>query len=317
MKERAAQISLAVALDLLTGDPSDAFHPVRWAGRLIDLFDRLIRGRSRGRAGGSLLVLSVIAVSLGLSHVFLGAARLSRLYRVIAGALLIYYTISFRSLERTASAVMELLEEGQLEVARKKVGEMVGRETGDLDEPGVVRATVESVAENASDGVVAPLFYAALGGPIMAVFYRVVNTLDSMVGYKSERYRDFGRASARLDDALNYIPSRLTAASFLAAGALSGKDADNVIKVLRRDARKHESPNAGRPEAAMAGLLGVQLGGINYYGGRAEERALLGDPVVSLAPERIGEALVFLRLAYGVLLAGLLFILWISKRISR
>lgn len=302
MKRRMTQILLAVVLDLVVGDPKALPHPVRWVGRIIDFFERQFYRANREHERGVLLVLAVLALSLAPTLLLL---RLVKSLHLLIGSILIYYTISFKSLKDTASEIAGLLERDELDEARTRVSELVGRDTRNLDSTEIVRATVESLAENASDGVFAPLFYAALGGPIGAVFYRAVNTLDSMVGYRNERYRRFGSASARLDDLLNLIPARLTAASFIAAGTIMGISPSPVIKTAFRDAGKHNSPNAGWPESAMAGLLKVRLGGLNYYDGRPVKGACLGEPVEPLVPERINEALQHLPLAYVVFLAGL------------
>jgi len=313
MKRRMTQILLAVVLDLLIGDPKALPHPVRWVGRIIDLFERKFYRANREYEGGVLLVFAVLSLSLAPVLLLL---RLVESLHLLTGSIIIYYTISFKSLKDTASEIAGLLERDELDEARTRVSELVGRDTKDLETAEVVRGTVESVAESASDGIFAPIFYAITGGPIAAALYRAVNTLDSMVGYRNDKYARFGWASARLDDVLNYFPSRITAACFIAAGTIKGENPSSVTKILLRDAKKHKSPNAGWPEAAMAGLLNVRLGGLNYYEGRPVLGAYLGEPTEPLTPVKIDEALQHLSLAYIVFLAGLSLTGLVLKRVS-
>lgn len=309
------QVLVAVGLDLALGDACDAFHPVSWLGRVIAWLERLIYPLDSGYLGGALLVSCALAVSAAaVLAVMRLSARAGWAGRLTGGSLLVYHALSLRSLARAASEVKALLEEGKLEDARASVARMVGRDTGGLDAPEVVRATVESVAENASDAVVAPLFYAAFGGPLLCVFYRTVNTLDSMVGYRDERYARFGWASARLDDLLNLVPARLTAAALLAAGTFRGGNPSVMAGIVRRDARGHESPNAGWPEAAMAAALGVQLGGTSYYGGRQVVCEHLGEAERPLDPAVIGEAVLCLHMAVAFVAVPLLLLSLAARR---
>jgi len=187
----------------------------------------------------------------------------------------------------------------------------VGRDTAALSEEEIVRATVESVSENTSDGIVAPLFYLALGGPACAMAYKAINTLDSMVGYRSDRYRDFGWASARTDDLANWIPARLTAVAMSVAAAIRLGTGLSAWRICWRDARNHPSPNSGWPEAAMAGALGVQLGGGNVYGGEPEVGVRLGDPFAPFCLALIPVALQVMGVAYGLLVIGLMgWVMW-------
>jgi adenosylcobinamide-phosphate synthase len=187
-------------------------------------------------------------------------------------------------------AVFRPLAAGDLPLARQRVAMIVGRDTDQLDEAGIARAAVESVAESTVDGVTAPLFFALIAGPVGAMVYRAVNTLDSTFGYKDGRYLHFGWASARIDDVANLIPARLTAPLIAAAALLLRQRPLQSLKILLRDGRKHESPNAGLPEAAMAGALGVQLGGLNTYGGEPLDKPTIGDPLVPLAARHIPQA---------------------------
>ena len=203
---------------------------------------------------------------------------------------LLYTTFAARDLSNHSHQVHRALCDGSLTEARRRVGMIVGRDTWRLDEPGVVRAAVESIAENVVDGVTAPMFFAVLGGPVGAMLYKAVNTLDSTFGYKNECYVYFGWASARLDDIANYVPARLTAPLVAAAAALLGLRPLNALQMWLRDGRKHESPNAGLAEAAVAGALGVQLGGPNHYDGESSEHVHMGDALQPLERRHILKA---------------------------
>ncbi|NCO52377.1 MAG: cobalamin biosynthesis protein CobD, partial [Deltaproteobacteria bacterium] len=199
--------------------------------------------------------------------------------------------------------VIEALQRGELDAARQALAMIVGRDTAQLDAAGILRATVETLAENAADGVIAPLFYLCLGGPVAGLLYKAVNTLDSMIGYKNQRYLHFGRVAARLDDLLNWFPARLTGLLLVAAAWLNGMDGPGAWRMMRRDAKRHLSPNAGWPEAAAAGALGLQLGGDAFYGGDYVEKATFGEP---LRPIVIADYGRMLRLLYTSALLGLL-----------
>jgi adenosylcobinamide-phosphate synthase len=275
--------TLAYALDWLVGDPEWAPHPVRWMGRLIHIGEGLLRRLTRTpRAefvGGLLLSLSVVGVFGVGSWRLLG--WLGGWNRTLAFVVALYFaatTLATRSLLDEARAVRRLLLKSDLPAARRQVARIVGRDTDALDEPEVRRAVIETLAESASDGVIAPMFYLAIGGPPAALAYKAVNTLDSMIGHRDKRYEYFGKLAARLDDAANFIPARLTALLFILAAWALGLDWRGAWRVLWRDGARHKSPNAGRPEAAMAGALGVQLGGTNYYDGEPHYGQRLGDP---------------------------------------
>jgi adenosylcobinamide-phosphate synthase len=208
--------------------------------------------------------------------------------------------------------VITHLAAGEVELARRALAMIVGRDTAELDQEGILKACIETVAENASDGVIAPLFYLFLGGPILALLYKAASTLDSMVGYLDDRYRQLGWASARLDDLLNLLPARLTAALMVLAALLLGFDARQGVRMVRRDARKHKSPNAGYPEAAAAGVLGIQLGGPAVYLGQRMEKATLGDSQGPITLESYRQMILLLYTATALALllgTGLLWLL--------
>lgn len=259
-----------VVLDLVIGDPRWLPHPVRGIGWFATLAERMWRATGLPlRAAGALFCLSVVGLSTSI--VWLTTPWLNIYW--------IYALLACRDLDVQASRVVRALRQDDLDEARQQLSWIVGRDTQELDDQGIMRATVETVSENLSDGVIAPLFYLAVAGPAGMAAYKAINTLDSMVGYRNERYREFGWASARVDDIANYLPSRLTAALVWVAALLPGYDALRSFRVAVRDGASQPSPNSGYPEAAFAGAIGVQLGGMNFYGGKPSPKATLGDPI--------------------------------------
>jgi adenosylcobinamide-phosphate synthase len=288
--------TLAYALDWLVGDPEWAPHPVRWMGWLIQTGESFLRRFVRTPrvefVGGLLLSLSVVGV-FGLGS-WLLLIWLGRLNQVAAFVVALYFavtTLATRSLLDEARAVSRLLFISDLSGARRQVARIVGRDTAELDEREVTRAVIETLAESASDGIVAPMFYLAIGGAPAAMAYKAVNTLDSMIGHRDERHKFFGKFAARLDDAANFIPARLTALLFVLAAWSLRLDWRGAWRVLCRDGGKHKSPNAGRPEAAMAGALGVELGGTNYYDGEPHFGQRLGEAEFPLDDRALRYAL--------------------------
>jgi adenosylcobinamide-phosphate synthase len=275
------QILAAFVVDLLFGDPRWLPHPVKLIGRFaLSLETPMRKLIPRMRAAGIAATIIVVGLTGLISWILIkGAAMLHPVAGDAMSILLLYTTFASRDLLQHSYRVYAALRDGNLEEAKRRVSLLVGRDTDCLDEYGVTRAAVESVAENLVDGVTAPIFFAVLGGPVVAMMYKAVNTLDSTFGYKDERYLLFGWASARLDDVANYLPARLTAPLMALAAAILGYRPMNSIQICLRDGRKHPSPNAGLSEAAMAGALGIQLGGLNYYGGEAFEGALIGDSI--------------------------------------
>ena len=272
----AALLAVALAIDLLLGEPPAVLHPVVWMGRVIDLF---VRRAPRWELPYGALIALVVPAFFGALGWAVG--RLPPIVAFVVGALLLKSTFALRELGRAAGHVRRAVAAHDLEAARHALRSLCSRDASALDAPLVVAATVESVAENASDSVVAPLFYYALFGLPGALAYRAINTADAMIGYHG-RYERLGKAAARLDDVANFIPARLTAALLLLAGALARLRVRDGWRILRRDARATESPNAGRPMAAMAGLLGVQLEKVGHY--------RLGDARVALDVVHIDSA---------------------------
>jgi len=286
------QILLAVALDLLLGDPRWLPHPVRLIGRLIAALENPLRRLpAPQRLTGILLTIIVIAATGGVCYAALRAAEfISPWVADVLSAVFIYTALSIRDLGKHGMDVYRALKAGELAAARAKVSRMVGRDADRLDEKGVIRAAIESVAENTVDGIIAPLFFAALFGPVGAMMYKAISTLDSMVGYKNEKYLYFGWAAARIDDAANFLPARLAAPLMAIGAGLTGNRPLQAWRICRRDWRNHASPNSGIAEAAMAGALGVQLGGPLFRQGLLMELPTLGDAGAPLERRHILKA---------------------------
>ncbi len=301
---------IGFCLDLRFGDPRWLPHPVVAIGRAITALERVGRRtfprtpRGKTIAGLCLVAVIVVAVFCIALAVTAAAWRLHPALGVAVESFICYQALATRGLMDAARNVYARLAAGDLTGARAAVAAIVGRDTEALDAQGIVRATVETVAENASDGVVAPMFYFALGGAPLALAYKAVNTMDSMLGYKNDRYRHFGTAAARLDDIANFIPARLTACAAIPAAMALGMDWPNAWRIYRRDARNHSSPNAGHPEAAWAGALGVRLGGDSRYSGVIVHKPHIGDAVRPLAVGDILLANRLLLVAAGIVLAA-------------
>lgn len=271
-------LALGFLVDLLVGDPHGWPHLIRGFGFLIAALERVLYPMKNKRAGGTLLVVVVLLLSAGLPALLLFFVwRVSPWLYIVIETVFCWQILATKSLRDESRAVYAKLASGDLPGARKAVSMIVGRDTDALDAAGVTRAAVETVAENASDGVAAPLFYMLLGGAVLGCLYKAANTMDSMVGYKNERYLDFGRTAARLDDALNFIPARLCAWVMIFAARLCGMDAGNALRIYRRDKRNHASPNSAHTEAAMAGALRVRLAGDAYYFGKLCKKPYIGD----------------------------------------
>lgn len=277
---RGFSIVLALVFDWALGDPSNRWHPVAWLGILIARLEALLRSvpALSGRAGGAILTVTTIvfagAAAWALSRLAWGFGPVIGLY---GDALLIYFTLSASSLMKAGRSVRDALRADDLPAAREAVAHLVARDTGDLDETGIARAAVESLAENTVDGVVAPLFWAALFGPVGAWVHKAASTLDSMVGYRRAPYTRFGTAGARLDDLLAWVPARLAIPLVALAAVLIGGDVVAAWGVGIRDRLKHESPNSAHGEAAFAGALGARLGGPVCYGEVMQERPHIGE----------------------------------------
>lgn len=305
------ELALACALDAAVGDPRWFPHPVRWMGSVINWCDRfvyrLLLSPGKQRIAGLLLAVGLpsAAYEIGVLLIWLGDS-IGPLWGSMVTVLLAWTTLAARDLIDHVLSVQRALQSASLAEARAAIAKVVGRDTEEMAESDIVRATVETIAESTADGIIAPLLYLVIGGAPLALAYKAISTLDSMIGHMDERYRWFGWASARLDDAANFIPARITALLLVLSEGIVARSwpaMQRAWHILLRDGGEHPSPNSGHPEAAMAGALGVQLGGINRYDGLLVERPCLGDPDQPLTSDHIGRAL---RLMFWTSLLGVL-----------
>ena len=283
-------------LDALFGDPAWLPHPVVYMGKAISKLEKFLRPRLPKTPQGELLGGAIVAFCLPVGTFLLtglvcwGAARLHPLLGLAVQMFWCGQALAARGLVQESTNVYKELKKPDLPGARKAVSRIVGRDTAELTAEGVTKAAVETVAENASDGVIAPLLYMLIGGAPLALTYKAINTMDSMLGYKNEKYLYFGRVPAKLDDAANYLPSRLAALLWVAAAAFTHNDAKGAWKIWRRDRRNHASPNSAQTESACAGALGVQLAGPAYYFGQYYPKLTIGDALRPIEPEDILRA---------------------------
>jgi adenosylcobinamide-phosphate synthase len=282
----------AYVIDLILGDPPRLPHPIKMIGREISFLEGMLKedigSRWRERAAGLVLVTGIVSsVFLITYFVITLSTSLSAVLGFLVTVFLAYSTLATRSLHVESKKVILALREGDLERARSRLSHLVGRDTENLDQDEIIRALAETIAENTSDGIVAPLFYLGIGGVPLAMAYKAINTLDSMVGYKNERYLNFGWASAKSDDIVNYIPARMTGILIVVSSLLLNMSWRESWRIMRRDGRKHSSPNSGIPEAAVAGSLGIQLGGTNYYLGKPNHKPLIGERIKALDEKAI------------------------------
>ena len=283
-------------LDALFGDPAWLPHPVVYMGKAISKLEKFLRPRLPKTPQGELLGGAIVAFCLPVGTFLLtglvcwGAARLHPLLGLAVQMFWCGQALAARGLVQESTNVYKELKKPDLPGARKAVSRIVGRDTAELTAEGVTKAAVETVAENASDGVIAPLLYMLIGGAPLALTYKAINTMDSMLGYKNEKYLYFGRVPAKLDDVANYIPSRLAGLLWVAAAALTGNSARGAWKIWRRDRRRHASPNSAQTESACAGALGVQLAGPAYYFGEYYAKPTIGDALRPIEPEDILRA---------------------------
>ena len=292
----ALEISVAYVADLFFGDPPGYPHPVKLIGRAISFFEkRLLQWAQTPRMQRLFGIILAVTIVSGAGIITWAIIRMAAWVHPVLSSIVViffaYTTLATRNLYDEPRKVIRALEQGDLNLGRKRMGFLVGRDTDHLDEKEICRALIETVSENTSDGIVAPLFYLLIGGPPLAMAYKALNTLDSMVGYRSDRYRYLGWASARGDDLANLVPSRLTALLFILSSLILRKNWKGAWRATWRDGQKNPSPNSGYPEAAMAGALGVRLGGKNLYFGRVEEKPLIGEPERSIDRKVAKESL--------------------------
>lgn len=277
-------IFAAFIIDAAAGDPQWFPHPVRIIGKYIKLFEKAARKATNSQMGlkitGVFLTITTVVISFTIPFFVLTMIKVQNVWIYYAVNIILLYTcLAARCLADEGTKIQNVLKNGSIEEARIKLSHIVGRDTERLDEEAIIRATVETISENTSDGVIAPLFYMTIGGAPLALAYKAINTLDSMVGYKNEEYKSFGWASAKLDDIVNFIPARITALLMVIAAFLLGYDWKGSLSIFLRDRKKHNSPNSGCPESAVAGALGVQLGGTSTYFGKPYVKPTIGDKI--------------------------------------
>lgn len=288
----ALPLVLGFFLDSIIGDPYTLPHPIRAIGKLISHLEKKVRGRFENlRKGGILLALAVLIISTGVPvGILLLSYKIHTVLGVLVESVMTFYMLAARCLYDESMKVCRAAEKGDTESARQAVSMIVGRDTSVLDESGIIRAAVETVAENTSDGVTAPIFYMAIGGAAGGFFYKAANTMDSMIGYKNEKYADLGQFAAKLDDLLNLLPSRLTALLMIASAAILRYDAKKAYCIWRRDRRKHASPNSAQTEAVCAGALHIRLAGDAVYFGKLHKKPYIGDDDRPIEPSDIRRA---------------------------
>lgn len=295
IKWTALALILGFFIDLLAGDPRWLYHPVRIIGNGISFLEKILRrifpGTERGERNAGLVLVVIVCtfaalIPFGILYL---AYHMHVVFGIVLETFMCYQMLATKSLKDESMRVYEKLKKGDLKGARYAVSMIVGRDTENLTEEGVTKAAVETVAENTSDGIIAPLFYMAVGGPALMFLYKSINTMDSMVGYKNEKYLNFGRCAAKLDDVVNYIPARISAWLMIAAAYISGFDGKNAKKIYFRDRYNHASPNSAQTEAVMAGALDIRLAGNAVYFGKLYEKPTIGDAVRPVEYEDIKE----------------------------
>ncbi len=282
-------------LDMIFGDPYFLFHPIRVMGKMIQVLEKVFRKVFSSSSKGIMLAGVFFNVSVCVISVFtafiiiLWGYRLNVYFGVAVESVTCYFMIAAKSLKKESMKVYKKITSGDILGGRKALSMIVGRDTEKLDEKGIIKAAVETVSENLSDGVIAPIFYMLIGGGVLGVFYKAVNTMDSMVGYKNERYFLFGKFSAKLDDAVNFVPSRISAFMMILASFILGKDYKNAFRVFKRDRFNHSSPNSAQTEAVCAGALNIRLSGDAFYFGKLYKKPFIGDDIKSVAPQDIAD----------------------------
>ena len=286
------KIWIAYVLDLIFGDPQNIIHPVQVIGKMISSGEKYLLGKRHESDrkykffAGMILNITVISVTYAVTYLIYKSSENSIIFTV-AEIYLMYTIFSINSLAREGNRVYNILKEGNIERARKDLSYLVSRDTGTMDEKMIIRSTMETISENTVDGIVAPMLYMFLGGLPLSITYKAINTFDSMVGYKNEKYIDFGKFSAKLDDVANFIPARITGILIVIASMILGYDYKNSLKIFIRDRKNHSSPNSGHAEAGVAGALGVQFGGRVSYFGKEVDKPVIGDKIKNFELEDI------------------------------
>jgi len=305
----------AYLADLVFGDPEWLPHPVRGVGALINMLDKKLRGNTTvfaERLKGAIAALLVVATSGLLAYFLIRiAVNINPILGSLVWVFLAYTSLSVRDLSVKIGSITDALKKNDIPEARRRLSKIVGRDTSALTSEKITTAAVESIAESTNDGIVAPLFYLVLGGPVLAIIYKSVNTLDSMLGYKNEKYLHFGWFSAKMDDVLNFIPARITGLLIALSSFIMGKGFESSFRTMLRDGRKHPSPNSGVSEAAMAGALGIRLGGESTYGGKVSIKPYIGESKKTVKPQLIREALAIGFVSSLIMVLAGAFIRWV------
>ena len=316
------KIWIAYVLDLIFGDPQNIIHPVQIIGKMINIGEKSLLGkkyksdRKYKFFAGMILNITVISLTYGITYLIRRTSENS-IILTVAEIYLMYTIFSINSLAREGNRVYNILKEGNIERARKDLSYLVSRDTGTMDEKMIIRSTMETISENTVDGIVAPMLYMFLGGLPLSMTYKAINTFDSMVGYKNEKYMDFGKFSAKLDDVANFIPARITGILIVIASMILGYDYKNSLKIFIRDRKNHSSPNSGHAEAGVAGALGVQFGGRVSYFGKEVDKPVIGDKIKDFELEDIKKnikimyVVSFLSLVvFSIIFLGICFLIW-------
>ncbi|MGL5312741.1 MAG: adenosylcobinamide-phosphate synthase CbiB [Peptostreptococcaceae bacterium] len=310
-------IYIGYIMDLIIGDPYSFPHPVRYIGKLIKYTESKIRSIAKSdkdlKVGGFVLWFVTVGVTYLVTYLILKLSSFIPFGYLIMNSLLIYTTLATKCLKDEAVKIYKVLKSGDIEKSRIQLSYIVGRDTQHLDEGEIIRATVETVAENTVDGIIAPMFYAFIGGAPLAMAYKAINTLDSTVGYKNEKYKDLGFASAKIDDIANYIPARISVLLMMIGSFVLGYDYKNSSKIAIRDRKNHKSPNCAYPEGAVAGALGVQLGGTNVYFGETVYKPTIGDKIREI---QIDDIVKTNRIMYATSMSSMIIFTLICKVIS-
>ena len=315
------KIWIAYVLDLIFGDPQNIIHPVQIIGKMINIGEKSLlekkykSDRKYKFFAGMILNITVISLTYGITYLIRKSSENS-IILTVAEIYLMYTVFSINSLAREGNRVYNILKEGNIERARKDLSYLVSRDTETMDEKMIIRSTMETISENTVDGIVAPMLYMFLGGLPLSMTYKAINTFDSMVGYKNEKYMDFGKFSAKLDDVANFIPARITGILIVIASMILGYDYKNSLKIFIRDRKNHSSPNSGHAEAGVAGALGVQFGGRVSYFGKEVDKPVIGDKIKDFELEDIKKnikimyAASFLSLVvFSVISVGIYFLI--------
>ena len=315
------KIWIAYVLDLIFGDPQNIIHPVQVIGKMTSSGEKSLlekkykSDRKYKFFAGMILNITIISLTYGITYLIHRTSENSIIFTV-AEIYLMYTVFSINSLAREGNRVYNILKEGNIERARKDLSYLVSRDTGTMDEKMIIRSTMETISENTVDGIVPPMLYMFLGGLPLSMTYKAINTFDSMVGYKNEKYMDFGKFSAKLDDVANFIPARVTGILIVISAMILGYDYKNSLKIFIRDRKNHSSPNSGHAEAGVAGALGVQFGGRVSYFGKEVDKPVIGDKIKDFELEDIKKnikimyAASFLSLVvFSVISVGIYFLI--------